>query len=303
MKKVIITGAAGLVGINLLRELKNKDHEILAIDKNQKRLKLAKKINPNIKTLCCDLAKKDNWSKYFNNTDCVIQLQAQISDPNLFPYIKNNIDSVRNILEVCKKKKIKNLIHISSSVVISLAKDNYTNTKKAGEQLVLKSKVPYTVLRPPLMHGPFNTKHLSFIVDKFEKYPIVLIPGNGKYIRQPLYVLDFVKIIIKLIEKKPENKIYNIIGKEKIYFIDLIKLILKAKNKNKIFIQIPKSLFILLLQIYGTFTRSKPFIPDQLKALTAGDVFPVTNWEKEFGVKYTSFKECVLETIKIENGY
>ncbi len=298
-KKVIITGATGLVGLNLLTLLDFQKYDIIAISKEKTKENLLKQINSKIKFVCADLSVYDEkWVDFFKRADCVIQLQAQISAPEKGPYIKNNILSVKNVVLACEKYKIKHLIHVSSSVVISIAKDNYTNTKKTGENLVAKSNLPYTILRPPLMYGPFNTKHLEFIIRKFDKFPVVLFPGDGKYLRQPLYVADFAKIIIKLLSKKPRRKIYGIIGKEKIYFIELIKIIFREKKQKKIFVKIPIFLFIFLLKIYGLLTGKKPFIPDQLDALTAGDLFPVTNWEKEFGIKYTSFREGIKKSLE-----
>ncbi|MBU0894634.1 MAG: NAD(P)-dependent oxidoreductase [Nanoarchaeota archaeon] len=302
MKKIIITGAAGLVGLNLLNSINCEKYNVIAIDKNKNNLRLAKKINPKIQTVCADLSVLDKfWGRYFENGFCVIQLQAQISDSEKIPYIKNNIKSVENIIKTCEENKIKNLIHISSSVVMSIAKDYYTNTKKIGEYLVKKSKIPHTILRPPLMYGCFDIKHLNFIVKKFEKSPIIIFPGKGDYIRQPLYVKNFIKILLKLIEKKPKNKIYSIIGKEQIYFIDLIKEIYKQNKQNKIFIKVPIPIFVFLLKIHNFFTNRKAFVVDQLKALTAGDIFAVDNWEKEFGIKYTSYKQGVKEMINSKN--
>lgn len=296
--KIIITGVAGLVGLNLLTFIDSKKYEVIAIDKNKINLNIAKKINPGIKVVCADLSKSNkNWEKFFKNCFCVIQLQAQISDPEEQPYIKNNIISVKNIVTICEKFKIQNLIHISSSVVISIAKDYYTNTKKVGEEMVEKSQVPYTILRPPLMYGCFDIKHIGFLIKLLDKSPVFPVPGNGKYLRQPLYVLDFVKIILKLIEKKPKNKTYNVIGKEKINFIDMVKTVAKEEKRKALYVNIPIPLFILLLKVYGFVLCKKPFVPEQLTALTAGDIFPVTSWEKQLGVKYTPFIKGVKDMI------
>ncbi len=298
-KKIIITGAAGLVGMNLLTKIDSKKYDVIAIDKNKDNLKLIEKINPQVKIFCFDLSiKNKKWQRLFNNADCVIQLQAQISSPNKELYIKNNIISVKNIVETCEKYHVKNLIHISSSVVISVAKDNYTKTKTKGEEIVKNSKVPHTILRPPLMYGCFDIKHTGFLVMLLDKSPVFPCPGNGKYIRQPLYVLDLVEIILKLIEKKPQNKIYNVIGKEKIYFIDMVKIIAKAEKRKFLVINIPIKLFNLLLKIYSFLFKKTPFVKEQLTALTAGDIFPLENWEKNLKVKYTSFTKGVSEMIR-----
>ena len=298
MKTIIITGAAGEVGLNLINLLNKKNYEIIAIDKNKTNLKLLKKLFPSVKCYCFDLAKNSySWQKLFKNINVVIQLHAQISSPKLEPFIKNNIISIKNVVSVCEKYKIKNLIHASSSVVISVANDNYTKTKREGEKIVKKSIVPHTILRPTLMYGCFDIKHLGFLTTLFDISPIFPMPGSGKYIRQPLFVEDFAKIIINLIDKKPKNEIYNIVGKEKLFFIDLLRIIAKQKKKKILFATIPILLFNFMLRTYSFITGKTHYVPEQLAAMTAGDIFPVIDWEKIFLVKYTKYKEGVKKML------
>ncbi len=297
MKKIIITGACGLVGMNLMSLLDSTKYQIIAIDKISQNLSLAKRLFPRIKFIEANLSEAGAWEGLFFGTEVVIQLQAQISSPRKDPYIKNNIRSVENVLNACEKYKVKHLIHFSSSVVISVAKDHYTNTKKIGEELVRKSKVPHTILRPPLMYGCFDVKHLGFLTRILEVSPIFPVPGSGKYLRQPLFVEDICRVVIKLVEKKPQNKIFNIIGKERIYLIDILKIIVREKKLKRGYLRIPIPAFLFLLKVYGGITFSKPFVPDQLKALTAGDEFPISNWEKDFEVKYTPFSEGIRKML------
>ena len=260
-----------------------------------------KKINPKIKLVNADLKEiKKEWPSFFDNTYCVIQLQTQISSPYKKDYVQNNITSVENVLKVCQKYKVKHLIHISTSAVISMARDEYSITKTLGENAVRKSKVPHTILRPPMLYGCFEMKHLGYLGRILDATPLLPLPGNGKYIRQPLYVKDFCKIIIKLIAYKPQGKIYNIIGKEKIYFVDMLKKLTKIKKQKRILLRIPIPIFLLLLKLYTLTTGKKPYQKSQLKALMTADIFPVVDWEKEFGVKYTSFEEGLKDMINSE---
>ncbi len=305
MKKLIITGAAGEVGFNLIsilyseKKLKNK-YQIIAIDKNSNNLKLLKKLFPDVEAVESDLAQKGEWEEYIKGAYAVIQMQAQISSPLKEDYLKNNIYSVKNLVSACEKYKITNLVHVSSSVVVSVAKDDYTKTKREGEKIVIKSSVPYTLLRPTLMYGCFDIKHLNYLISFFDKSTIFPMPGSGKYIRQPLYVKDFCRIILSCVESrklKPKNKIYNITGKEKIYLIDCLKEFYKERKQKKLFIKIPIPIFRLLIKLYGAINRKTRIIPEQLTALTAGDVFPVIKWEKIFNITPTKFLDGAKDTV------
>lgn len=294
--KILVTGAAGLVGQNLTPMLVAEGHDVTAIDRNTHNLSLLKKLNPKVKCINADVTKPGPWVKEFKNTSIVIQLHAQIAAQNPEPFVKSNVEGVKHVVGLCEKNKIKNLIHLSSSVVISVADDDYTKTKRAGEEIVHNSKVPHTILRPPLMYGCFDAKHLGWITRFMEKMPIIPVPGNGKYVRQPLYVKDLCKVIIELTKRKPENKIYNIIGKEKIPYVDLLRTICKTRGWKRLFLPLPLPLFSLMLRIYSLVTRKTVFTPDQLKALVAGDEFPVVPWWEEFNTPYTPFAQAIRET-------
>lgn len=296
-KKIIITGTAGLVGLNLLTQLNPNIYNVIGIDQNEHNINLAEKIFPEFKFITADVSKSGEWQESFKDAYCIIQLQAQISHVKKQPYIKNNILAVEKIIETCKKYKIKNLIHLSSSVVISVADDNYTNTKRKGEEIVKSSKIPYTIVRPTLMYGCFDIKHLGFMSNLVDISPVFPIPGSGKYTRQPLFVLDICDIIIKLIESKPKNKIYNIVGKEKIYFIDLIKIIAKEKKRKILFLKIPTKIFLFLLKVHSLITGKRIFVSAQLAALQNNDIFPVNNWDKTFNINYTPFTQGIKKVI------
>ncbi|MHB9141724.1 MAG: NAD-dependent epimerase/dehydratase family protein [Paludibacter sp.] len=295
--KIIVTGAAGLVGQNLIVMLKEQGYKnITALDKHQNNSAVLKRIHPDIDVFVADLAEHGDWEKSFTGGEVLIILHAQITAKDAEPFVRNNEQATKIVLEAARKSNIPYIVHISSSVVISMADDDYTNTKKAQEDLVRKSRFKHCILRPPLMFGWFDKKHLGWLSRFMERIPAYPIPGNGNYLRQPLYVRDLCSVIIKCMEEQPENKVYNIIGKECIDYIDIIRTIKRVKKLNTLIINIPYSLFDFLLKTYALFSSNPPFTSDQLKALTAGDYFPVDNWWDEFNINYTPFEQAMIET-------
>jgi len=295
--KIVVTGAAGLVGQNLIVQLKaNGFNNIVAIDKHPYNTKILANLHPDIKVIFADLAEKGEWQNSFINASCVVMLQAQIGGLTIDPFIRNNINSTKLIIELMKKHNVPYLIHISSSVINSVANDFYTNTKKEQEKLVITSGIDYCVLRPTLMFGWFDRKHLGWLSRFMKKVPVFPIPGDGKYIRQPLYVKDFCNIIISVLKEKPKNKIYDITGCEKVYYVDIIRSIKKATKAKTIILHIPYSLFYFLLATAGMLMKDPPFTIQQLKALVAKDEFELIPWWDIFHVMPTKFSDAIYET-------
>lgn len=297
-KKIIITGGAGIVGINLVKALVEKNtSNIHVIDKNHYNLNLLKKLFPSITTHHYDLSKKGKWENIFVKKSHVFMLHAQISSLNWQDFKKNTIDSTQNVLIVIRKKGISSsdIIHVSSSVVNSMADDYYVRSKKIQENLVQKFSKNILILRPTLMFGLFDRKHLGWLSRFMRKFPIFPIPGNGQYIRQPLFVEDFVKILASTLFIKRKG-ILDISGKEQITYISIIKEIKKIQKSKTLIIKIPYIFFYILLKIWALFDRNPPFTIYQLKALTIPEVFPTADWESIFNVKTTKFRIAATRT-------
>lgn len=294
--RIIIPGAAGLVGQNLIIMLKEKGYtNLCAIDKHNANVKVLKELHPDIEIIEADLAEHGEWEKAFEGADVVLMLQAQIGAPVIDPFIRNNITSTELILALIKKYNIPYTVHISSSVVESVADDFYTNTKKEQEKMVLESGINHCVLRPTLMFGWFDRKHLGWLSRFMESVPFFPVPGSGRYMRQPLYERDFCSIIISAMEKQV-NGVYNITGREKVDYIDIIRTIKKAKGLRTPIVKIPYSLFYLILLCAGAVMKNPPFTTQQLKALVARDEFELIPWWEIFDVEPTGFEKAMDET-------
>ena len=293
----MLSGGAGLVGQNLVARFRIKGYkDIVILDKHRANLAVLKQVQPYITAEYADLAEPGEWQRYFEDAEVVVMLQAQIGGNDYQEFVRNNLDSTRLILDAIKANKVPYLVHISSSVVESVADDFYTNTKKDQERMVLESGIPCPILRPTLMFGWFDRKHLGWLSRFMKKMPIFPIPGHGRYMRQPLYVGDFCNIIISCIENRIPGGVFNISGHEKVDYIDIIREIKHATSARTLIIKIPYSLFYSLLWLWGIFDKNPPFTTQQLAALGAKDEFEVIDWPGIFGVSYTPFPKAIDET-------
>jgi nucleoside-diphosphate-sugar epimerase len=296
-QKIILPGAAGLVGQNLVAHLKRKGYtNLVVLDKHRSNLEVLRRFHPDLVIEYADLAEPGPWMKHFEGADAVVMLQAQIGDPKPEPFVRNNITSTERVLEAIRAHRVPYTVHISSSVVESVADDHYTNTKKQQEKIVLASGIPCVVLRPTLMFGWFDRKHLGWLSRFMQKVPVFPIPGHGRYMRQPLYVGDFCSIIVSCLESRIQGQVFNITGREKVDYIDIIREIKRATQARATILKIPYGLFYALLKAWAVFDKNPPFTADQLKALVAHDEFELIDWPGIFQVKPTPFAAAIQET-------
>jgi len=296
-KKILLPGGAGLVGQNLVARLIAKGYSnLVVIDKHQTNLNILKDIHPQVAVHLADISQPGDWQNLFSDAEVVVMLQAQIGGLFYQEFVDNNVSSTKLILNLVRENSIPYLVHISSSVVESVADDFYTRSKIEQEQIVLQSGIPCPILRPTLMFGWFDRKHLGWLARLMQKIPVFPIPGNGKFMRQPLYVGDFCGVIISCIENRIPSGVFNISGHQKIDYIDMIRVIKQATGAKALILKIPYGLFYTLLWIWALFDKNPPFTTQQLQALVAKDEFEVTNWPETFGVPFTPFEQAIEET-------
>lgn len=297
--KIILPGGAGLVGQNLVVRLKADGFtDLTIIDKHSANIAVLRAQHPDVKVIEADVSEPGDWQAHFEGADAVVMLQAQIGGLVEDEFIANNQSSTALILDVIRQHEIGQLVHISSSVVNSVADDFYTRSKTAQEEMVLASGIPVTILRPTLMFGWFDRKHLGWLSRFMAKVPVFPIPGHGKYMRQPLYVGDFCDIIISVLKTGGPLGTYDISGHEKIDYIDLIREVRRATRSKTPILKIPFSLFKALIAGWALFDKTPPFTTQQLEALVAKDAFDVIDWPGIFGVSATPLEAAMDETFR-----
>ena len=300
-KTILITGGGGYVGSALVPKLLKLNYKVKVIDlflygedtlNNHINLE---KINGDIRNI--ELLKN-----HIINTDIVIHLAAyngtKFFYKNPSEVINDNILPTLNLINYFKKKKLKRFIYAGSPESIAGATDfykykiptdekcpfvvpdptnnrwSYGNSKALGEQAVILSGLPFTIIRYFNVYGPGQKDHfVSEFYNRIKKKKFEIYGHNNT--RTFIYIDDAIKATKLIINnKKANNEIFNIGGDKEIKIKDVANIIMKLLNlKNKIkFFPSPE----------GSVLRRRPNI-NKLKKITK---FKISTHLKE-GLKKT----------------
>ena len=228
-KNILVTGAGGFIGSNLVEKLIKKNFNVTAlvqynVDNDYGWLDQInfKKNNPKIIT--GDICDNIFVDKICKNIDYVIHLAALISIPYSYrsplSYINTNILGTTNLLESCRKNNIKHFIHTSTSEVYGSAKyvpidenhplnaqSPYAASKIAADQICLsfhKSfNLPVTILRPFNTFGPRQSLRAvipTILYQANKKHAVQL--GNINSKRDFTFIDDTVNAFLLTLNKK-----------------------------------------------------------------------------------------------------
>ena len=265
--KILITGGAGFIGCNLLRLLLNKKkYKILNIDNlshGSNLLNISEfKNNNNYFFKKINILDKNKISSVFEdfNPDVVFHLAAEshvdrsIKDP--IGFLNTNIIGTYNLLQssikIFKKKKVK-FIHISTDEVYGDLKKNdhpfteknpyipsspYSASKAASDHLVRAWHrtygLPINITNCSNNFGPYQypEKLIPLTILNFLKNKKIGVYGNGKQIRDWIFVQDHINALYKVFKKGKIGETYNIGGKNEYTNLEIVTTIANIFNKT-----------------------------------------------------------------------
>lgn len=258
MTKVLVTGGAGFIGSEFVRQGAQKGRKYIVVDKltyagDTARLKTAA---PQIKFYKIDIADKQKLRSVFKNEtpDTIVHFAAEThvdrSIRDAEPFIRTNVGGTQNLIDLSREFGIKRFIHISTDEIYGesrkgyfkeshplAAKNPYSATKAAAELLIRAAThtfgFPAIIVRPANNYGPwqFPEKLIPVILVKALNGQKVPVYGKGEQIREWLYVGDCAEGIGTILKKGTIGEIYNIGSYHEQPNLKTVKMILDAVGK------------------------------------------------------------------------
>ena len=243
MKTILVTGAAGFIGSNLVKKLceANAEDQVIGIDNMNDYYDVRLKENrleelmqyPTFTFVKGNIADKELINNVFAKyqPQIVVNLAAQagvrysITNPDA--YIESNLIGFYNILEACRHHEVDHLVYASSSSVYGSNKkvpystddkvDNpvslYAATKKSNELMAhAYSKlynIPSTGLRFFTVYGPAGRPDMAYFgfTNKLVKGEKIQIFNYGNCKRDFTYVDDIVEGVYRVMMKAPQKQV------------------------------------------------------------------------------------------------
>ena len=317
MKTILVTGGSGFIGANFIQYLINKTEDIFIVnlDKltyagNPENMK-AIEHNQNYKFIKGDICNQELVELLFSeyNFDSVVNFAAEshvdrsIHNPNIF--IETNVMGTANLLNVAKKfwqKDFckKKFLQVSTDEVYgTLPEDN--KDIKFTEETPLQPHSPYSASKTSadcIVQSYFDTFGFPTLITRCSnnygsyQFPEKLIPliihnalndkplpiyGDGKQVRDWLYVEDHCDAIWMVLNKGKVGEVYNIGGNNEIQNIEIVKHILNYLEK-------PHSLITYVKDRLGH---------DRRYAIDASKIESELNWTPMY-----KFEEKIVDTIE-----
>jgi uncharacterized protein YbjT (DUF2867 family) len=288
---ILVTGAAGFVGNNVVRKLAAAGKPIRAvvrsIEKAEKRLAAYKGA---LELVQGDVLKPEDWPALMEGVAGVIHTVAIPMEKGSQTYEAVNYQGTVNVVDAALKANVPRFINISQNGASSQLPYRFLASKGKAQEYVAASGLQWTAISPSAIFGPqdefFNTFARLVKLTPFV-FPLI---GGGKALFQPVSVDDVAEAVVRSLDDNSTiGRNLTIGGPEILTLGEIEKRVVEALGTKRIFVPAPVSLLRPLVFVMERVLPGTPVTSSLLDLLAVQNTVPNNALISHFGMQPIPF--------------
>lgn len=263
MRRLLVTGGTGSIGKAVLDRIP-KNITVILLTRNPEHYDERK----NVKVEFFDYRNKNPFPINLWNATEVLHMAGATHEVNHKIYFSVNTHLTQRLVKLCETNKIERFTYISTQAVSEIG-GAYSKSKLLAENIILNSKLNWTILRPSEVYGHGINSMIKKLCNLIHILPIIPIFGNGLYHLNPIHIDDLSSFINKVVTSNSNlcfKKIYVLCGPKPFQFIEFCKLYAAHIKKKRYFIRIPITVVRYVIGVLNIF-GFRYLVPDQINRL------------------------------------
>lgn len=262
---VLVTGGTGFIGTHLCRELDERGHDVTALSRHPEGADLPDTVD----TVVGDVTADDAVADAVAGHDAVVNLVAL--SPLFQPrqgdsrHMEVHLGGTENVVEAAEEAGLEYILQLSALGADPEGSTAYIRSKGEAEEVVRKSELAYTIVRPSVVFGD-GGEFVAFTKQLTTPY-VTGLPGGGKTRFQPMWVGDLVELLGEAIDDDSHwRETYELGGPEVLTLGDVTRLVYRSEGKSVSILPVPMPLAGIGMRLADPL----PFVPfgtDQYRSL------------------------------------
>ena len=297
-KEILLFGATGQIGRNLIRKLSQNNYKITAVTRNIHKAGYILKTQANPGYL--ELVELKNFSidkieNLIKKSSICINLigilYEKIKDE--FKILHSDLPSM--LSKIANQYQLEKFIHISALGIEKAIDSKYAISKIEGEKKVKQNFKKSIILKPSIVYSvddKFSTRFMSML----SMLPLMPLYYSGKTKFTPIHVADLIDIICNIIESKEDSFVLECIGPEVLTFKEIIQKLLKSIGKRRILLPLPLPIAKMSAKFFQLLPN--PLLTEDQLTMLKYDNCKSEKYKNNFDLGYMSKRKFEIEINK-----
>ena len=179
-------------------------------------------------------------------------------------------DAVRNtriLVEAAAEAGVRRIVHVSVVGVETHDHLPYYRGKRQQEAIVRGAGLPYAILRPTWVFGLGDvlTNNIAWMLRRF---PVFVVPGDGRYRVQPVAAEDVARVAIEKTEAS-ETGVWDVAGPDVLTFDEMVRLVRTAVRSKALLVHVPPSIAVTMARLMGALLRDRVLTRQEVEGLAS----------------------------------
>lgn len=237
--RVAITGGTGFVGRHVARELVARGHEVVLIARVLDRRDPSIREIPSADFFAADLTSVEELTRAFGACGAVAHCAGINREIGKQTYERVHVEGTRNVMEAARRAGVGKVAQLSFLRARPDCGSGYHESKWAAEEIVRRSGVDYTVLKPGVIYGRGDhmLDHLSHALHTF---PVFALVGFEPKRVRPVAVEDVARVLAaSLTEGRLAGKTAWVLGPEELTLEEAVRRVGRTVGKQPLYFRAP----------------------------------------------------------------
>ena len=271
---VLVTGAAGFVGNNMVRRLVQQGKTVRAMvrEPGKAELRLGD-LKGQVEIVIGDVTERASLRPLMRDVTAIIHTVAIPMERGRATYDEVNYQGTINLVDAAEAEGVRRFINVSQNGATADHFSRFLRSKGRAQEYVASSKLQWTALRPSAIFGPQDEFFNS--IARLVRLTPVIFPniGGGKAQFQPVSVDDVVEAGVRSLDDDGTiGKEFELGGPEVLTLEEIEKRILKAMETGRLLFPAPAALLKLPVTVMQAVLPGSPVNTTLLELLKVANI-------------------------------
>ncbi len=242
--KIAVTGGTGFLGSHLATRLTKSGHEVVLIGRRNRNLPVKDAATERIHAIGLD--DPGALETAFTGCDAVAHCAGINRELGSQTYRRVHVDGTRHVIDAARAVGVKRMVLISFLRARPKCGIPYHESKWAAEEIVRKSGLPFTILKPGVIYGK-GDHMIDHLTRAFLTFPVFGLVGFRDTLVRPVAVQDVARVLESaLVERTLEGKTVSVLGPEEMTLREAVERVANELGKQPWMIRLPLRFHYLL---------------------------------------------------------